>query len=221
MIWWNMATRRQTESAAAFVPAAMTVPALREAAQTCTACDLYKQATQTVFGDGASHASILMVGEQPGDQEDRTGHPFVGPAGRMLDKALAEAGIAREDVYITNAVKHFKWEPQGKRRKHKKPSAGEIAACRPWIASEIKAVQPRVVVCLGATAAQSLFGKVVRLHAMRSKFLETPSASKVLVTVHPSAILRLPDRAQQDREYRQLVEDLVLARDALNTPRPE
>lgn len=221
MIWWNMATRRQTEYAAAVVPAAMTVPALREAAQTCTACDLYKQATQTVFGEGALHASILMVGEQPGDQEDRTGHPFVGPAGRMLDKALAEAGIAREDVYITNAVKHFKWEPQGKRRKHKKPSAGEIAACRPWLASEIKAVQPRVVVCLGATAAQSLFGKVVRLRAMRGKFLETPSASKVLVTVHPSAILRLPDRAQQDREYRRFVDDLVQVRGVLNKPRPE
>ena len=216
-----MGSPTPTESAAAFVPATMTVPALRMAAETCTGCDLYKRATQTVFGEGATDASILMVGEQPGDQEDRTGHPFVGPAGRMLDKALAEAGIAREDVYITNAVKHFKWEPQGKRRKHKKPSAGEIAACRPWLASEIKAVQPRVVVCLGATAAQSLFGKVVRLHAVRGKFLETPWASTVLVTVHPSAILRLHDRAQQDMEYRRLVDDLVHVRRVRPKPRPQ
>jgi uracil-DNA glycosylase len=188
----------------------MTVPALRAAAESCTGCDLYQRATQTVFGEGAPHAKILFVGEQPGDQEDRAGHPFVGPAGRILDKALAEAGIPRDEVYITNAVKHFKWEPQGRRRKHKKPSAGEITACRPWLQTEIKAVQPRIVVCLGATAAQSMLGKVVRLNETRGAFLETPWAPIVMVTVHPSAILRHPDQTQQEAEYRQFVQDLTL-----------
>jgi uracil-DNA glycosylase family protein len=201
-----------TRSAAEFLPATLTLPALRDAARTCTGCDLYQRATQTVFGEGASHAHILLVGEQPGDQEDQAGHPFVGPAGKMLDKALVEAGIARDDVYITNAVKHFKWEPQGKRRKHKKPSAAEIAACRPWLETEIKAVRPRVVVCLGATAAQSVFAHVVRLNQMRGRFLETPWAPLVLVTVHPSAILRHPERAQQEAEYRRFVQELTLVR---------
>jgi DNA polymerase len=196
----------------------MTVPALREAAESCTGCDLYKRATQTVFGQGASHAKILFVGEQPGDQEDRAGHPFVGPAGKILDKALAEAGIARDEVYITNAVKHFKWEPQGKRRKHKKPSAGEIAACRPWLQTEIKAVRPRIVVCLGTTAAQSVFGKVVRLNESRGKFLDTPWAPVVMATVHPSAILRHPERTQQEAEYRQFVQELALVRRKLLDP---
>jgi DNA polymerase len=196
----------------------VTVPALREAAESCTGCDLYKRATQTVFGEGASHAKILLVGEQPGDQEDRAGHPFVGPAGKILDKALAEAGIARDEVYITNAVKHFKWEPQGKRRKHKKPSAGEIAACRPWLQTEIKAVRPRIVVCLGATAAQSMFGRVVRLNETRGKFLDTPWAPVVMATVHPSAILRHPERTQQEAEYRQFVQELALVRRKLLEP---
>jgi DNA polymerase len=190
----------------------VTVPALRAAAESCTGCDLYQRATQTVFGEGASHARILFVGEQPGDQEDRAGHPFVGPAGKILDKALGEADISRDEVYITNAVKHFKWEPQGKRRKHKKPSAGEIAACRPWLQTEIKAVRPRIVVCLGATAAQAMLGKVVRLTETRGRFLDTPWAPIVMVTVHPSAILRHPERAQQEAEYRRFVQELALVR---------
>lgn len=200
--------RRPARSAAPFIPARLTVPALQEAASSCTGCDLYKQATQTVFGEGAGHAEIILVGEQPGDQEDRAGHPFVGPAGKILDKALAEAGIARHDVYVTNAVKHFKWEPQGKRRKHKKPSAAEIAACRPWLEAEVKVLGPRVIVCLGVTAAQSVFGKLVRLNEMRGKSWSTAMGPNVFVTVHPSAILRHPEAAQRDEEYRRFVQDL-------------
>lgn len=200
--------RRPARSAAPFIPAKLTVPALQEAASSCTGCDLYKQATQTVFGEGAGHAEIILVGEQPGDQEDRAGHPFVGPAGHILDKALAEAGIARHDVYVTNAVKHFKWEPQGKRRKHKKPSAAEIAACRPWLEAEVKVLGPRVIVCLGVTAAQSVFGKLVRLNEIRGKSWSTAMGSNVFVTVHPSAILRHPESAQRAEEYRRFVQDL-------------
>jgi DNA polymerase len=165
-------------------------------------------ATQTVFGEGTAHASIVFVGEQPGDQEDVAGHPFVGPAGKILDKALVEAEIDRRDVYVTNAVKHFKWEPQGKRRKHKKPSATEIAACRPWLEAEAAVVMPRVVVCLGVTAAQSVFGKAVRLNDMRGRAWSTPLAATVFVTVHPSAILRHPQAVQRQREYGRFVEDL-------------
>ncbi|HKE61183.1 MAG TPA: UdgX family uracil-DNA binding protein [Nitrospira sp.] len=201
--------RRPDRSAASFIPAKLTVPALQEAATSCTGCDLYKRATQTVFGEGAGHAEIIVVGEQPGDQEDRAGHPFVGPAGKILDKALAEAGIARrQNVYVTNAVKHFKWEPQGRRRKHKKPSAAEIAACRPWLEAEVKAVMPHVIVCLGVTAAQSVFGKIVRVHEMRGRSWSTAIGENVFVTVHPSAILRHPEAAQRDEEYRRFVEDL-------------
>jgi DNA polymerase len=151
-----------------------------------------------------------MVGEQPGDQEDKDGHPFVGPAGRLLDRALEEAGILRRDVYVTNAVKHFKWEPQGKRRKHKKPSAAEVAACRPWLEAEVQAVEPAVVLCLGVTAAQSVFGKAVRLNELRGRPVETALARTVFATVHPSAILRAPDPAQRDEQYRRFVEDLRL-----------
>ena len=200
--------RRPARSAAPFIPAKLTVPALQEAASSCTGCDLYKQATQTVFGEGAGHAEIILVGEQPGDHEDRAGHPFIGPAGKILDKALGEARIARHDVYVTNAVKHFKWEPQGKRRKHKKPSAAEIAACRPWLEAEVKVLGPRVIVCLGVTAAQSVFGKLVRLNEMRGKSWSTAMGPNVFVTVHPSAILRHPEAAQRDEEYRRFVQDL-------------
>lgn len=200
--------RHSPRSAAIFIPTKLTVPALRKAASSCTGCDLYKQATQTVFGEGAGHAEIILIGEQPGDQEDRAGHPFVGPAGKILDKALAEAGITRQDVYVTNAVKHFKWEPHGKRRKHKKPSAAEIAACRPWLEAEVKVLTPRVIVCLGVTAAQSVFGKIVRLNELRGKPWNTVMAPNVFVTVHPSAILRHPEAVQRDEEYRRFVDDL-------------
>ncbi len=200
--------RRPTRSTAQFIPLKLTIPNLRQAAASCTGCNLYQQATQTVFGEGATHAMIMLVGEQPGDQEDQAGHPFVGPAGKILDKALGEVGIAREKIYITNAVKHFKWEPQGKRRKHKKPSATEIAACRPWLEAEAQVVKPRIVVCLGVTAAQSVFGKVVRLNELRGQPWSTPIASNVFVTTHPSALLRYPEAEQRQAEYRRFVEDL-------------
>lgn len=200
--------RRPARSADSFIPAHLSLSTLKESAAACTGCDLYKQATQTVFGEGAVHATIVLVGEQPGDQEDRAGHPFVGPAGKILDKALAEAGIARRDLYVTNAVKHFKWEPQGKRRKHKKPSALEIAACRPWLEAEVQVLRPRVIVCLGVTAAQSVFGKAVRLNEMRGRPWSTPLAAAVFVTVHPSAILRHPEQAEREEEYHRFVRDL-------------
>jgi uracil-DNA glycosylase len=211
-----MAKRVPARSASDFIPPAPTLPNLRQAAKDCTGCDLYQRATQTVFGEGASHAKVVFVGEQPGDQEDLQGHPFVGPAGRLLDKALVEAGIARNDVYITNAVKHFKWEPQGKRRKHKRPSAGEVGACRPWLASELNVIHPRVLVCLGATAAQSVFGKVVRINETRGQFMNTPWAPATFVTIHPSSIFRHRERVQQEAEYRQFVEDLTLVRRKLH-----
>jgi DNA polymerase len=195
-------------STAQFIPVTLTIPNLQQAASACTGCNLYQRATQTVFGEGSAHATIMFVGEQPGDQEDQAGHPFVGPAGKILDKALAEAGIPRENVYVTNAVKHFKWEPQGKRRKHKKPSAAEITACRPWLEAEVQAVKPRVIACLGVTAAQSAFRKAVRLNELRGRPWNTPLASNVFVTVHPSAILRHPEAAQREEEYRRFVEDL-------------
>ena len=200
--------RRLARSARTFLPAQLSMAQLRESAAGCTGCDLYKCATQTVFGEGAGRASMMFVGEQPGDQEDLAGRPFVGPAGKTLDKALAEAGIARRDLYVTNAVKHFKWEPQGKRRKHKKPSATEIAACRPWLEAEIAAVKPRVIICLGATAAQAAFGKAVRLNELRGRPWSTSIAPIVFVTVHPSAVLRHPDPVEREREYRGFVEDL-------------
>ena len=200
--------RRLARSARSFLPAQLSMAQLRESAAGCNGCDLYKCATQTVFGEGAGRASIILVGEQPGDQEDLVGRPFVGPAGKILDKALAEAGIVRRDLYVTNAVKHFKWEPQGKRRKHKKPTATEIAACRPWLEAEIEVVKPRVIVCLGVTAAQAVFGKAVRLNEMRGRPWSTSIAPIVFVTVHPSAVLRHPDAVERDREYRGFVEDL-------------
>jgi uracil-DNA glycosylase len=190
---------------------------LRESAEACTGCDLYKRATQTVFGEGGGHASMMFVGEQPGDQEDLAGHPFVGPAGKILDKALVEAGITRGDLYVTNAVKHFKWEPQGTRRKHKKPSASEIAACRPWLEAEVQVVKPRVIICLGATAAQSVFGKTVRLNELRGRAWSTSLAATVVVTVHPSALLRHPDKEERAREYRRFVEDLKIIRTLLRS----
>lgn len=190
------------------IPPHATLPALRQAAKNCTNCDLYKRGTQTVFGEGRAKAQVMLVGEQPGNQEDLEGHPFVGPAGRLLDTALAEAGIDRQQVYVTNAVKHFKWEPRGKRRIHKKPNAAEIAACRPWLDAEIAVVQPNIIVCLGATAAQALLGRDFRVTQHRGEFIELPGMPLITATVHPSAILRAPDDDTRHQEMRRFIEDL-------------
>jgi len=187
-------------SAAPFVPETRSVRTLAAAAQQCRGCDLYKNATQVVFGAGPSTASVMFVGEQPGDQEDRQGEPFVGPAGALLDKALEDAGIPRAHVYVTNAVKHFKWEPRGKRRLHVKPNAAEIHACRPWLDAEIEAVRPEVIVCLGSTAAQVFFGRSFRLTKSRGVLEEGhPWARRILATFHPSAVLRM--KGGDDHEY--------------------
>jgi uracil-DNA glycosylase family protein len=195
-------------SAFDFIPDRPTLPRLREAAQVCRACDLYKNATQAVLGAGPREASAFFLGEQPGDQEDLAGKPFVGPAGKVFDDALAAAGIAREEVFVTNAVKHFKWEPRGKRRIHAKPSAGEVRACRPWLETELAIVKPRVIVCLGATAAQSLMGLRFKITVERGKFFESPWAPWLTATYHPSAILRMPDDAAREAARAMLVEDL-------------
>ena len=190
-----------------------TLDNLRRAASGCRACDLWKSATQTVFGEGASDASIMFVGEQPGDQEDRSGHPFVGPAGRLLDQAMVEAGIERTRVYVTNVVKHFKWSPaeRGKRRIHKKPRVSEIHACRPWLDRELELVRPRVLVCLGASAAQALLGKDFLVSRERGKPIESGLAPYVIATVHPSSILRAQDDESRHAEMRALVQDLEQA----------
>ena len=190
------------------VPDQLTLPALREAAAGCRACDLYKTGTQTVFGQGAEHAQVMFVGEQPGDREDREGKPFVGPAGRVLDEALEEAGIERRRVYITNAVKHFKWKPQGKRRLHQKPNAAEINACRPWLDGEIATVKPHLLVLLGATAAQALLGRDFRVSVQRGQLMERPALPPMMATVHPSSILRAPDDETREIEMRAFVQDL-------------
>jgi len=190
------------------VPDQLTLPALREAAAGCRACDLYKTGTQTVFGQGAEHAQVMFVGEQPGDREDREGKPFVGPAGRVLDEALEEAGIDRRRVYITNAVKHFKWKPQGKRRLHQKPNAAEINACRPWLDGEIAMVKPHLLVLLGATAAQALLGRDFRVSVQRAQLMERPGLPPMMATVHPSSILRAPDDETREIEMRAFVQDL-------------
>lgn len=195
-------------SAAGFLPPKLTLAALREAAAGCQGCDLYLRATQTVFGEGSARASIMMVGEQPGDREDLAGQPFVGPAGGLLRKAIEAAGLKPDDIYLTNAVKHFKWKPAGKRRMHDKPRAGEIAACRPWLEAEIKVVAPRVLVCLGATAAQALLGSQFRITRDRGRVFESPWARATLATYHPSAVLRAPDEKDRDRMYAELVADL-------------
>jgi len=186
----------------------LTLPELREAAASCKACDLYKTGTQTVFGEGSPKAKVMMIGEQPGNSEDLEGKPFVGPAGRLLDKALEQAGIDRSKVYVTNVVKHFKWILVGKRRIHSKPNAREIAACRPWLEAEIAQVKPKVIVCLGATAAQALLGKNFRVTRQRGEFVPSPLAPYVLATVHPSAILRAPDDRAREAEIESLVADL-------------
>ncbi|HEX2648458.1 MAG TPA: UdgX family uracil-DNA binding protein [Burkholderiales bacterium] len=188
---------------------------LRKEAKACRACPLWENATQTVFGEGDSHAEAMLVGEQPGDAEDIAGRPFVGPAGRLLNLALVAAGVARESVYITNAVKHFKWQLRGKRRLHKTPAQREIEACRQWIDREISVVKPRVIVCLGATAARALLGPEFRVSTMRGRFVESPLAERVFATFHPSALLRLRDEKEKEAGFRQFVADLSLIREAL------
>jgi uracil-DNA glycosylase len=181
---------------------------LRWESKDCKACDLWKLGTQTVFGEGRQSSKVMMIGEQPGDREDIEGKPFVGPAGKLLDTALVEAGIDRKTVYVTNAVKHFKWEPRGKRRIHKKPNSAEIAACRPWLDAELAAVKPRVIVCLGATAAQALLGRQFRVTQQRGEFVDSPLAPYVMATVHPSSILRAPDEQTREEEMKRFIEDL-------------
>lgn len=195
-------------TAADFIPPHPTLKSLREAAKGCTACPLHKRGTQTVFGEGPAQAKLVLVGEQPGDSEDREGRPFVGPAGQLLDRALAEAGIDRGRTYVTNAVKHFKWTSRGKRRLHSKPSGPEIAACRPWLQAELALVAPEVLVCLGATAAQALLGRDFRVTRQRGTFIKSSLAPHVLATVHPSSLLRLPPQADPKAEFRRFVADL-------------
>lgn len=190
------------------LPERPTVPKVRDVAKGCKACDLYKTGTQTVFGEGPTRAELMLVGEQPGDAEDLAGHPFVGPAGKLLDRALEEAGIDRSLVYVTNVVKHFKWEPRGKRRIHKKPNAAEIAACRPWLEVEIALVQPRILVCLGATAAQALLGRAFKVSRQRGEFVKSALAPVATATVHPSSILRAPDDETRRLEMERFVADL-------------
>jgi len=199
----------KARSAADFFPEKINFESLRAAAETCEGCDLYKLATQTVFGEGPKHPKIILVGEQPGDEEDKQGHPFVGPAGRLLDQALEEAGIDRSRVYTTNAVKHFKWKPAGKRRLHQKPSASEVEACRPWLMGEIETIQPEIIVCLGATAAQSLLGKDFRVTKSRGQWMEL-DGKRIIATVHPSSILRAPDPQARDDQYMAFVADLKI-----------
>jgi uracil-DNA glycosylase family protein len=206
-------TRRRPPNSAQFpdnplVPPNASLPKLAEAAKVCKNCDLWKTGTQTVFGEGGTNSKIMFIGEQPGNQEDLEGRPFVGPAGKLLDTALVEAGVDRRKVYVTNAVKHFKWEARGKRRIHKKPSSAEIAACRPWLEAEIAALRPEVIVCLGATAAQALLGRDFRVTQHRGELIESPLAPHLMATVHPSSILRAPDEATRHEEMRRFIHDL-------------
>ena len=193
---------------AAQVPQTSSLAVLKEGVQHCRACDLYRNATQAVFGGGARNARIVAVGEQPGDYEDKDGRPFVGPAGKVLDRAFEDAGVSRCDVYVTNAVKHFKFEPRGKRRIHKKPNTAEIPACRPWLEAEVACVTPELIVALGATAVQSLLLKKARITPLRGKFMEHPWAKALFITIHPSAILRTQSSEDRARGYAHFVQDL-------------
>jgi DNA polymerase len=210
-------TSRAGGSAAAFVPRTRSLSRLRDAAATCRGCDLYKNATQTVFGEGKARAAIVFVGEQPGDHEDREGHPFVGPAGTLLRDAMSEAGIDPRDVYITNAVKHFKYVMRGKRRIHAKPKGTEVRACLPWLEAEIGTIRPQLVVALGATAAQALLGAAFRLTRERGRVVASPLAPRVIATVHPSSILRAPDDETRRRELAAFIRDLRTIREAAAT----
>ena len=212
-IRFTLEMREQNEEYArpAQPPATSSLATTREAATHCTACHLYKRATQTVFGEGPKRVAMMMVGEQPGDYEDVAGKPFVGPAGKTMDRALADAGIDRSQAYVTNAVKHFKWEPRGKRRIHQKPNSREIAACRPWLEAELRIVKPNLVVAMGATAAQAMFGPGFRVTRERGKVLSSKLAPRVLATVHPSSLLRQPNEESREREYKHFVADLRTA----------
>ena len=200
---------------ARLIPPRPTLAALRKAAAGCQACDLWKRGTQTVFGEGTPKAELMLVGEQPGNEEDLIGRPFVGPAGKLLDRALEEAGIERSRAYVTNVVKHFKWEPRGKRRIHAKPDVVEITACLPWLQAELAVVKPRALVCLGATAAQALLGRKFKVTQQRGQFVQSPLAPLVTATVHPSSILRAPDDATRRAERARFVEDLRIVAKAL------
>jgi DNA polymerase len=200
--------KNQQQTAEPLVPARPTIRKLQAAAAACQACDLWKRGTQTVFGEGKQRSTVMFIGEQPGNSEDLEGRPFVGPAGSLLDKALSEAGIDRATVYVTNVVKHFKWEPRGKRRIHKKPNAVEITACRPWLDAEIRVIKPRVIICLGATSAQAVIGPKFKVSVQRGTFVESPLAPFVTATVHPSSILRAPTDEARRTETQRFVEDL-------------
>lgn len=206
---------RNAQTAAPLIPSRPTLKKLQVAAAGCQACDLWKTGTQTVFGEGQQSSTVMFIGEQPGNAEDLKGRPFVGPAGGLLDKALAEAGIDRSKVYVTNVVKHFKWEPRGKRRIHKKPNAVEINACRPWLQAEIDVIRPRVIVCLGSTAAQAVIGPKFRVSTQRATFVESPLAPFVTATVHPSSILRAPTDERRHAELARFIDDLRKIRKAI------
>jgi uracil-DNA glycosylase family protein len=199
---------KEIETAAPLIPPRPTIKKLQAVAAECKACHHWAKATQTVFGEGQQRSTVLFVGEQPGDKEDLTGHPFVGPAGALLDKALVEAGIDRTKVYVTNVVKHFKWEPRGKKRIHKKPNGAEIAACRPWLEAEVAVVKPAAIVCLGSTAAQAIIGPKFRVSVQRAQFVESSLAPLVTATVHPSSILRAPTDAARHEEMQRFIADL-------------
>jgi len=205
--------REKFITAVAFLPSKLTISNFRSAAANCRGCDLWKRATQTVFGEGAAPALVMLVGEQPGDKEDLAGHPFVGPAGKLLDEALTVAGIDKSDVYTTNAVKHFNWAPdqRGKGRIHKKPRYSEIQACTPWLEAEISAIRPRIIICLGATAAQALLGKEFSVMRQRGRFVTSPLAPRVMATVHPSSILRAQDDESRREQKQAFIRDLTVA----------
>lgn len=203
------------ETAAPLIPSRPTVAKLRTVAAGCQACHLWKTGTQTVFGEGKQASTVMFIGEQPGNSEDLEGRPFVGPAGGLLDKALEEAGIDRSQVYVTNVVKHFKWEPRGKRRIHKKPNAQEITACRPWLDAEIRVIKPTAIICLGSTAAQAVIGPKFRVSIDRGKFVNSPLANFVTATVHPSSILRAPTDEARRRETKRFIDDLKKIRAAI------
>jgi uracil-DNA glycosylase len=213
-----MATKMiEKTSARDFLPEKLTLEYLQQAAKNCKGCDLYRNATQTVFGEGLSPASVMLIGEQPGDIEDQKGKPFIGPAGRILDRALEDARISRDEVYVTNAVKHFKWIWRGKRRLHQKPSVRQVMACRPWLEAEIEAVQPQILVCLGATAAQSVMGKPIPVMKERGKFIDSALGKLAFVTIHPSAILRQREQEEREEEFRRFAAEMKLVKRKLKS----